>query len=576
MADSYINLSQTDFEQVKSSLTSFIKTKDEFTDYDFTGSALSTLIDLLAYNTAFFSTYTNFLANESFIDSAQKRDSIMSLARLVGYTPKSRIAARAELSVVLLGDTGVIPANTVFDGGDTGYNFITLDEITLGASGNERFAGDITVYQNSSKSKTTNTTFFNGKITIPEQADVSNIRVFVGADADAVEYTKAERISVLTASSKVFFLDPIYSGAYEVSFGDGLYGAEVEPDSSVRAEYLTPNGINNANGESNFTNSTFQTITTKTASYGGAERETTESIRRNAPSYFQAQNRAVTANDAEIVFKVDNPEVYDATAWGGEDNNPPQYGRLFLSAIKDAAGTTFSAEELSALAAKLQEKTVVGILPEFKDRRCYQINIPSGVVIYDDLITTDTALVRGLVEQKLQQYDPVCGFRGIFKYSTIAGELVSENASIRSVELDVDISGSFSNATYADNTDDRNLFISFANSIVPGSVYSDRFFVNDSLGFTEDGGRLDDDGNGFIRLLDDSGTVKNYRQGTVDYITGNITVLNLTSWDAARGFDDGGTVDLTIHAVPVSKAVRSIRQATYEMSSNIPTFDVVS
>ena len=573
MADSYINLSQTDFEQIKSSLTSFIKTKDEFTDYDFTGSALSTLIDLLAYNTAFFSTYTNFLANESFIDSAQKRDSIMSLARLVGYTPKSRIAARAELSVVN-GTTGSIPANTVFDGGDTGYNFITLDPITLGTSG-DGWAGDITVYQNSSKSKTTNTTYFNGKITIPEQADVSNIRVFVGVGEDAVEYTKAERISVLTASSKVFFLDPIYSGAYEVSFGDGLYGAEVEPDSNVRAEYLTPNGINNANGESNFTNTTFQTITTKTASYGGAERETTESIRRNAPSYFQAQNRAVTANDAEIVFKVDNPEVYDATAWGGEDNNPPQYGRLFLSAIKDAAGTTFSAEELSALAAKLQEKTVVGILPEFKDRRCYQINIPSGVVIYDDLITTDTALVRGLVEQKLQQYDPVCGFRGIFKYSTIAGELVSENASIRSVELDVDISGSFSNATYA-NTDDRNLFISFANSIVPGSVYSDRFFVNDSLGFTEDGGRLDDDGNGFIRLLDDSGTVKNYRQGTVDYITGNITVLNLTSWDAARGFDDGGTVDLTIHAVPVSKAVRSIRQATYEMSSNIPTFDVVS
>ena len=576
MADSYINLSQTDFEQVRSSLISFIKTKDEFTDYDFTGSALSTLIDLLAYNTAFFSTYTNFLANESFIDSAQKRDSIMSLARLVGYTPKSRIAARAELSVVAT--SADIPANTVFDGGDTGYNFITLDPITLGTSGSgdpQLYAGDITVYQNSSKSKTTNTTYFNGKITIPEQADVSNIRVFVGVAENAVEYTKAERISVLTASSKVFFLDPIYSGAYEVSFGDGLYGAEVVSGSSVRAEYLTPNGINNANGESNFTNSTFQTITTKTASYGGAERETTESIRRNAPSYFQAQNRAVTANDAEIVFKVDNPEVYDATAWGGEDNNPPQYGRLFLSAIKDAAGTTFSAEELSALAAKLQEKTVVGILPEFKDRRCYQINIPSGVVIYDDLITTDTALVRGLVEQKLQQYDPVCGFRGIFKYSTIAGELVSENASIRSVELDVDISGSFSNATYA-NTDDRNLFISFANSIVPGSIYGDRFFVNKSLGFTEEGGRFDDDGNGFIRLIDDYGNVKNYRQGTVDYITGNITILNLTSWDAAASRDDGDTVDLTIHAVPVSKAVRSIRQATYEMSSNIPTFNVVS
>ena len=576
MADSYINLSQTDFDQVRSSLTDFIKSKSEFTDYDFTGSALSTLIDLLAYNTAFFSTYTNFLANESFIDSAQKRDSIMSLARLVGYTPRSRIAARAELSVT--SSTNTIPANTVFEGSDTGYNFITLNAISLGVCGSA-YVGDIDVYQNSTKSKTTNTTFLNGKVTIPEQADVSTLRVFVD---DTVEYTKAERISVLNASSKVFFIDPIYSGAYEVSFGDNKYGVEVPTNSNVRVEYLIPNGINNANGESSFTNSTFTTITTKTAAYGGQERETAESIRDNAPSYFQAQNRAVTAKDAEIVFKVDNPEVYDATAWGGEDNNPPQYGRLFLSVIKDAAGATFSAEELSTFGAKLQEKTVVGILPEFKDRSCYQINIPSGVVIYDDLITTDTATITELVEAKIAAYNPTCGFRGIFKYSTIAGELVSENASIRSVELDVDISGSFSNEKYAaidedgNLTIDRNLFISFANSIVPGSIYADPFFLLGSLGYTEDLGRLDDDGNGFIRLLDQYNTVINYRQGTVDYATGNISLLDLTSWDASKGVSDGGTKDLTIHAVPVSKAVRALKQATFELSSYPPTFTVVS
>ena len=146
----------------------------------------------------------------------------------------------------------------------------------------------------------------------------------------------------------MYFVDPIYSGAYEVSFGDGNYGVAVPEDSNVVVEYLTPNGVNNANGEKNFTSEPVSgqpTITINevvTPSFGGAERETIESIRRNAPSYFQAQNRAVTAEDAEIVFKVENPEVFDATAWGGEDNNPPQYGRLFLACVRDAEGSTFS------------------------------------------------------------------------------------------------------------------------------------------------------------------------------------------------------------------------------------------
>ena len=384
MTDSFIKLSETDFDQVRSSLIDFLRTKEEFTDYDFSGSALSTLIDILSYNTAFFSTYTNFLANESFIDSAQKRDSLMSLARLVGYTPRSRIAARAVLNVT--SSQNNIPAGTAFDGADTGYIFTTIDNTELSNN-----TGQITVYQNESANFTNNTTFFNGKVTIPEDVDISSLRVFVGG----VQYTKADRISALNSNSQVFFIDPIYSGAYEVSFGDGTYGVNVPDNSTVLVQYLTPNGINNANGETKFSETgttIISSITVKTPSFGGAERESAESIRTNAPSYFQAQNRAVTANDAEIVFKVDNPEVFDATAWGGEDNNPPQYGRIFLAAIKDATGATFSASELSEFGAKLQEKMVVGVLPEFKNPTCYDINVPRGTVVYDSIINSYLAL----------------------------------------------------------------------------------------------------------------------------------------------------------------------------------------
>ena len=562
MSDSFINLSQTDFEQVKISLTDFIRTKPEFSDYDFTGSAMSTLIDLLAYNTAFFSTYTNFLANESFIDSAQKRDSLMSLARLVGYTPRSRIASRAVLNVTSSSST--LPANTVFTGADTGYSFITLESQILEEVSSGVFGGDVTVYQNSNVLKTVNTTYSFGKVVIPEQADISSLTVSVGGTV----YTEANRISALGPASKVFFLDPIFSGAYEVSFGDGTYGESVSDGSDVRVEYLTPNGVNNANGEKSFTSNAVTSITVVSESYGGSERETSESIRRNAPSYFQAQNRAVTANDAEIVFKVDNPQVYDATAWGGEDNNPPQYGRLFLSTIKDAAGTTFSAEELSEFGAKLQEKTVVGILPEFKDRSCYDVNVTSGTLIYDPVINSDGTGLNGLTSTKLIEYDPACSFRGVFPYSTITSELVNENPAIRSIDLDIDISGSFSNETYNNSDVVRNLYISFANSVKKNSLFTDFFFISESLGEPENIGFLDDDGDGFIRLGGvNSGRIFNYRLGTIDYSNGNITILGFSDWDPLKAISDGGTKDLTIHCVPESRAVQAKKQATYKLGT---------
>jgi hypothetical protein len=569
MPDSYINLSKTDFNQVRTSLTDFIKTKDEFSDYDFNGSALSTLIDLLAYNTTFFSTYTNFLANESFIDSAQKRDSLVSLARLVGYIPRSRIAARAELKVTVSSGTA-IKAGRVFKGSDTGFNFITKENIELGSN-----TGTITVFQNSSKLKTSNTTYFNGSVTVPETADISSLKVTVGG----VEFSKADRISVLSASSQVYFVDPIYSGAYEVSFGDGNYGQAVPEDSNVLVEYLTPNGINNANGERTFSSepsSGDPTITINevvTPSFGGAEREDNESIRRNAPSYFQAQNRAVTAEDAEIVFKVENPEVFDATAWGGEDNNPPQFGRLFLACTKDADGATFSNDQLSAFAAKLQEKTVVGILPEFVQPRCYNIDILSGEIIFDRLVSIDGSGLNEIVASKIRQYDPACQFRGVFPYSTVISELVNENSAIRSVDFKVEVGADFISSDYSNTTDPtkRNLYISFANTLVKNTINSQFTLINDPRfdSADENQGYIDDDGLGFLRFfILENNTRKyiNYRIGTVDYSTGNITILGLTDWDS-------DVSDLVIRAEPNSKSVQSQKQATFKLG-NIDQLDV--
>jgi len=570
MPDSYIDLSKTDFNQVRNSLVDFMKTKPDFSDYDFTGSALSTLIDLLAYNTTFFSTYTNFLANESFIDSAQKRDSLVSLARLVGYTPRSRIASRAELNVTV--STGSsIKAGRVFKGSDTGFNFIVKDDIELGSD-----TGTITVFQNSSSLKTKNTTYFNGSVTVPETADISSLKVTVGGEI----FTKVNRISVLSPESKVFFVDPIYSGAYEVSFGDGTYGEAVPENSNVIVEYLTPNGIDNANGEKSFSsepvsgqpNITINEVVTP--SYGGAEREDTESIRKNAPSYFQAQNRVVTAEDAEIVFKVENPEVYDATAWGGEDNNPPQYGRLYLACVKDAAGTTFSPEDLSKFGAKLQEKTVVGILPEFADPTCYKLDIRNGEIIFDRLVSVNGDGLNTIVQEKIRNYDPNCEFKNSFPYTRIISELVDENKAIRSVDFKVEMSEIFLRQDYPNNQSltNRNFFISFVNTIKPNTIECEFAVDTDQPEFADadDGvGYIDDDGNGFLRFfIIENNTRKyiNYRIGTVEYLNGKISITGLSDWDASRS-------DLVVHAEPKSKAVQAQKQATFKIG-NIDTLDV--
>jgi len=560
MPDSYINLSQTDFNQVRNSLVDFMKTKPEFTDFDFNGSAMSTLIDLLSYNTAFFSTYTNFLANESFIDSAQKRDSLVSLARLVGYTPRSRIAARADINVTL--NTGsLVPAGTLFNGQDTSFSFIVKEDIDLGSD-----TGTITVYQNSSSNTTKNTTYFNGSVTVPEQADISSLKVTVGG----VVFSKADRISVLSASSQVFFVDAIYSGAYEVSFGDGVYGVSVPANSDVVVEYLTPNGVNNANGETVFSIAPVSSSIKVTkvnsvinSAYGGQERETIESIRRNAPSYFQAQNRAVTAEDAEIVFKIDNPEVFDATAWGGEDNNPPQYGRLFLACTKNNAGATFTQEQLSAFAAKLQEKTVVGILPEFVQPTCYDLDILEGEIIFDRLVSINGDGLNNIVGSKIRDYDPACGFRGIFPYSTIISDLVNNNKAIRSVDFKVEMSATFLGNEYQDNTD-RNLYVSFANKIIKSTVNGKFSLINIDIFNDADSnlGYIEDDGDGFLRFyIIENATRKyiNYRIGTVDYLSGNLYIVGLTDWNA------NPSSDFVIRSEPNTKSVQSQKQATFKI-----------
>ena len=210
----------------------------------------------------------------------------------------------------------------------------------------------------------------------------------------------------------------------------------------------------------------------------------------------------------------------------------------------------------------------MGILPEFKDRACYDLNVTSGVIVFDPTINSSGTGLKPIAETKILNYDPACSFRGLFPYSKVISEITEENPAIRSIDFDVDISASFSNITYRDTTVTRNLYASFATTVVPNSLFTDTFFIDTALNEPENIGKLVDDGNGFILFVGaNSGTVFNYRLGTIDYTTGNITIIGFDQWDPSKAVADGNTKDLTIHVVPVTKSVKAVKQATFKLGT---------
>src|SRR5210317_140452 len=382
MSSHRLDISELDFEHIKGSLKRFLSNQNEFKDYDFEGSSLAILLDLLAYNTHYLAYNANFVANEMFLDTAQLRSSVASLAKLVGYTPNSARAPVADLKLVINDGTGssiTIPAGTKFTTAidNLTYNFVTTSSTTVSPVDGVYTAQSLNVYEGTyvTYQYTYDSADIDQRFLIPsENADTSTMRVVVqnsASDTTSNTYTKATSITELDNTSKVYFLQEAENGQYEIYFGDGVIGQALEDGNIISISYVITNKTE-ANGASTFSISgsisgfTNITITVNSDAQGGSEPEAISSIKQNVPNFYAAQDRAVTVEDYKVKVKELYANTQAVSAWGGEDNETPFYGRVYIS-ILPTSGSNLTDATKTSLVTQLKKYSVASVTPVIVD-----------------------------------------------------------------------------------------------------------------------------------------------------------------------------------------------------------------
>ena len=444
-----------DFEDIKVQIKDFLRSNSNFTDFDFEGSNFSVLIDTLAYNTYINAFNANLVANESFLDSATIRENVVSLARNIGYVPRSRTAATATIKLgdVDLGTTTDATPKTlklrsglVCIGGieNTTYRFSIPDEITstrvidIGGTSFAQFDDDITIYEGTYLQRVyaVDTTVDQRFIIDSAGIDSSTLRVYVGADGDSGfgrKWSQVDNILNLNKTSEIYLTQEVQDEKYEILFGDGFFGKELENGQTVTATYIVTDG-EKGNGPSNFSfQGTFSKddgtlltpndnvdITTTSNASNGAEVEDLSSIKYLAPRLYSAQYRAVTPRDYEAIIQSIFPQTESVAVVGGEELDPPQFGKVQIS-IKPKNGTFVSDFDKAQIKSKLKNYSIAGINSEIVDLKILYVEIDS-TVYYNPAQVASSVNLRSDVISALQLYSTnveINKFGGRFKYSKI-------------------------------------------------------------------------------------------------------------------------------------------------------------
>ena len=383
------NFTNLDFDQIKVSIKDYLRSDSNFTDYDFEGSNLSVIIDVLAYNTYISSYNANMLVNETFIDSATLRENVVALARNIGYVPKSKKAAVTEVTFSIdISELSTDPVSLTLRKGSIGTNvsyiFSIPDDITVPVIDNVAYFNKIKVYQGTliRKSFIVDSNNKNQKFILDNPSiDTSSIRVFVKPSQDSSvrkRFIQSNSIFEIKSNSKVFFVHEIGDERYELIFGDGIIGEKLENLNEIEVSYIVTDG-EEGNGVNSITyngrvidndgavvNGNVSLLTLSGQSFGGSEIESVESIRKFSTKIYAAQNRAVTAIDYESIVPKIYPEVQSISVYGGEDLVPPQFGKVFI-AIKPLFGDFVPNSIKDNIVQELKRYSVAGILPEIVD-----------------------------------------------------------------------------------------------------------------------------------------------------------------------------------------------------------------
>ena len=582
-----LDISELDFENIKGSLKRFLSNQNEFKDYDFEGSSMAILLDLLAYNTHYLAYNANFVANEMFMDTAQLRSSVASLAKLVGYTPNSARAPIADLKLVINDGTGstiTIPAGTKFSSAIDGltYTFVSIDDKTIQPVDGIYTAQSLNVYEGTyvTYTYTNDTSDIDQRFLIPsDRADTTTIKVVVqnsASDTTSNTYTKATSITQLDGTSKVYFLQEAEDGQYEIYFGDGVIGKLLEDGNIINISYVVTNKTE-ANGATSFTLSgsiagfTDITTTVNSSAQGGAEPESLQSIKFNAPSFYASQDRAVTVEDYKSKVKQLYANTQSVSAWGGEDAETPFYGRVYIS-ILPTSGSNLTDSTKDRIVKDLKKYSVASVTPVIIDPETTDV-ILTTTVKFDEKATTKVAdTIKSNVITTITNYNTntLQAFDTMFRHSKLTGLIDDTDDSILSNITTVQLRKSFT-PTIGSST---KYSINFANALYnPHSGHNTSSGgILSSTGFKIDGNTtdvffLDDDGNGNVRRYYLVSGVKTYadnNQGTIDYATGQVTLnlLNVSSISNIRG-SASTIIEITVQ--PSSNDVVPVRDQIVEI-----------
>ena len=445
------------FEDIKTSIKDYLKENSEFTDMDFEGSNLSMLINILAYNSYSTAYNTNMAVNETFIDSATLRENVVSLARNIGYVPRSRRAARATCDILITGITttatqAVIQPGVVANGNISNVNYIfSLPEATTILAENGQANGNIEVFQGQylTADWVVNDSLPNQRYILPNNGiDTSTITVKIRnsvSDNTSTEYTLVDNIVGITSLSNIYLIQETTDEKYELLFGDGVFGKKLESGNVISASYIKTEGkegngvaafnfvgsINNEDGaqEDNFD----VDLIPHESSGNGDEIESVTSVKYYAPRLYASQHRAVTANDYEAILPSIYPNIESVSAYGGEDLTPPQFGRVFIAA-KPKNGSFLSELTKKELLNSLKNYTIAGIVPSFIDLKFLYVEVDS-YVYYNANFVGDLENLKTLVMSSLTTYasgTELNKFGGRFKYSKVLSTIDGVDTAITS------------------------------------------------------------------------------------------------------------------------------------------------
>ena len=614
----FTKFTNLDFDQIKTSIKDYLRANSDFTDFDFEGSNFSVLIDTLAYNTYITAFNSNMIVNESFLDSATVRENVVSLARNIGYVPRSRSSAQATISFdfTTSGNTPTITLQAglvcVGSANDTSYVFSIPETITSTAIQNLDLNGNvisstssfenIVVYQGSYLTKTFSVDGSLDQRFILENSfiDTSTIRVYVKGAADTGlgrEYRKVDNILNITDISEIYLIQEITDERYELLFGDGIFGKKLDNDSVITVSYIVTDGAEgngpaffsfagSAVGSSNqiLLPSTTPTITTISAAANGGNIESIDSIKYFAPRLYSSQYRAVTARDYESVIQQIYPNTESVSVVGGEELDPPEFGTVFIT-IKPKNGEFVSDFDKQAILSNLKGYTLAGINQKILDLKLLYVELDSFVYYDQSKVTTVSELKTNIINGLLTygSSTDINKFGGRFKYSRLVNVIDNIDDAITSNITRVRIRRNLKALT--------NQFAQYE------LCYGNRFHINPegknikSTGFTIQGqtdtlyftdipnknsdGSLDGSGKGVIAIVKGDNELSQGQlivasAGIVDYVHGEVIVstVNITSTQRSNNI-------IEIQAFPESNDVIGLKDLYLSFAVGDSTINMV-